>query len=78
MNFQEKRGGDGYRADTDFRKKGTKIILFFPGHPNKYFKILGSEFLDGRTKCFEDILRGRKKKRERKKKDLFLTAVESG
>lgn len=72
LNFQEKRGGDGYRADTDFQKKGTKIILFFPGHPNKYFKILG------RTKYFEDILRGRKKKRERKKKDLFLTAVESG
>lgn len=48
-----------------FEKKGTKIILFFPGHPNKYFKILG------RTKCFEDILRGRKKKREKKKRSIL-------
>lgn len=58
-----------------FEKKGTKIILFFPGHPNKYFKILG-------FRCTNEMFRrysSRPKKEEReKKKDLFLTAVESG
>lgn len=71
MNFQEKRGGDGYRADTDFQKKEQKLY-----YSSLDILINISKFLDERN--ISKIFFEAEKRRERKKKDLFLTAVESG